>query len=220
VLNLLLELLFPTHCTNCGRLGKYLCQRCYQQAEFLVNPDLTPQLSPKHLDQVLALAPHQPPWSHLVHQLKYNSVKNISTTIAEQLYFGLMLPRVDLVTSVPLHAKRKSERGFNQAEQIALHLARRLDVPYLPILERTLYTTAQAKQTNRQHRLNNLENAFQLSQVGDLYLSHLPSNFFPSCLIVDDVITTGSTLEQSAQVLQQSGAFSKVYGVALTHGHQ
>ena len=100
---------------------------------------------------------------------------------------------------VPLHPARKRERGFNQAELLALALHRHSGVPVENALQRTRYTTTQT-QFDRSERMENLKGAFRLrrgSNVQDLRM-----------LLVDDVLTTGSTLSECASVLKKAGALS------------
>ena len=107
--------------------------------------------------------------------------------------------RFDFVVPVPLHSARKRERGFNQAELLALSLRRLTGLPVVNALQRTRYTTTQT-QFDRNERMENLRGAFRLrrgSNVQDLRM-----------LLVDDVLTTGSTLSECAKVLKKAGAIS------------
>jgi ComF family protein len=107
--------------------------------------------------------------------------------------------RFDLIVPVPLHPARQRERGFNQAEILARELHRSSRLPIRNVLQRTRYTTTQT-QFDRSERMENLRGAFRLrrgSNVQDLRM-----------LLVDDVLTTGSTLSECASVLREAGAFS------------
>ncbi|MEO7165521.1 MAG: phosphoribosyltransferase family protein [Spartobacteria bacterium] len=116
--------------------------------------------------------------------------------------------RFDLIVPVPLHPARKRERGFNQAALLARELKRRSRIPLGDVLQRTRYTTTQT-QFDRSERMENLKGAFRLRQrssVQDLRM-----------LLVDDVLTTGSTLSECASVLKQAGALS-VHAATVARG--
>ena len=100
---------------------------------------------------------------------------------------------------VPLHPARQRERDFNQAEVLARLLAERAGKPLLAALERTRYTTTQT-QLDREERMENLRGAFRLRQHATVKGRHL--------LLIDDVFTTGSTVDECARVLQRGGAAS------------
>ena len=109
----------------------------------------------------------------------------------------------DLVVPVPLHPARLRERGFNQAELLAKILAQKTNVPLHRALERVRYTTTQTA-FDRAERMENLRDAFRLRKkiaVRGLRV-----------LLVDDILTTGSTLSECARVLRDAGAQS-VYAV-------
>jgi ComF family protein len=109
--------------------------------------------------------------------------------------------RFDVIVPVPLHPARERERGFNQAALLARSLAVRTGLPVKPVLERIRYTTTQTA-FDRAERMENLHNAFRLRRRQDVQGLRV--------LLVDDVLTTGSTLSECARVLKQARA-SSVY---------
>lgn len=135
----------------------------------------------------------------LVHALKYGGRPGLADALAEQL--AGVLPaalEADLVTAVPLHPARQRERGYNQAWQLAVGLASRLGVPALEdVLVRVRHTPAQAR-LDPGRRRRNLAGAFQVKE---------PQRYRERrVLIVDDVLTTGATLEACLAALAGAGA--------------
>ncbi|MEJ2309245.1 MAG: ComF family protein [Gammaproteobacteria bacterium] len=103
--------------------------------------------------------------------------------------------RPQLLIPVPLHPSRVRERGFNQAAELARTLSRRLDIPTDPFCMQRHKATAPQSGLNRQQRSRNIRNAFAIQ--GRLEVAHVA--------LVDDVMTTGMTIEQAAKTLQRCG---------------
>ena len=131
----------------------------------------------------------------IIHALKYqgrrSTAPRLSALMAEQ---GIHVLRgADGVVPVPLHAKRERERGFNQADD----LARGLGLPVIPLLRRVKSTRPQVELAASARRLN-VEGAFEVID--------LPGRPPQVLVLVDDVTTTGATLEACARVLREAGA--------------
>ena len=116
-----------------------------------------------------------------------------------------LFSQIDLVVPVPLHKKRFVERGFNQAKLIAKIVAREIDKPCQEFVIRSRHTLQQAK-LKREDRLKNVKNAFVIE-----------NNIDGNVLLIDDVFTTGSTLQECAKVLKKGGA-KAVIGFTIARG--
>jgi len=103
----------------------------------------------------------------------------------------------DCVCAVPLHRVRKRERGYNQSELLARKLASELGLPFVQPIYRRVYTRSQTN-LSRQARLQNLAGAFALRKRSDIAGKRV--------ILVDDVFTTGSTVNEAAQTLKDAGA--------------
>jgi len=135
----------------------------------------------------------------LIHLYKYGRIETLWRPLAGFLASALPLEeRFDAVTPVPLHWRKKWQRGFNQAELLARAIARRRGIPVLRALTRTRFTLTQAGLSNRQRR-GNVAAAFRCRRsAGNLTGKHV--------LLIDDVMTTGATAAACARVLKQAGA--------------
>lgn len=135
-------------------------------------------------------------WSSLLYDLKYNGKQEIGTVfgkqIGKQLKKSPLYEGIDAIVPVPLHKRRKRSRGYNQSLLIAKGIAQVLEKPVLEPLERIVYTKTQTKKT-RVDRWQNVENIFRLKDAKKIEGKHL--------LLVDDVVTTGATLESCASQL-------------------
>lgn len=223
--NFALDLLFPILCQGCGREGAYLCLQCAAEI-----PEDEPrcivcgrgstlgrlhsdcQERPWALSGVLVATSYESEIIRdLIWQMKYNSVAKITDHLAQLLVDHLI--KNDLqdyfsasaVVAVPLHKKRIRERGFNQAELIATKFAARLGLGYLPILERVINNQPQAKLT-REERLLNVEGAFRALPA--------PSLGERKVIIIDDVATTGATLNACALEIKKQKP-SEIWGLVV-----
>lgn len=130
---------------------------------------------------------------HLIHQLKYKGQQVVGEYIGE--LYGLELQKaelfktVDYIVPVPLHPKKLRKRGYNQSECFAKGLSKSMNAVIVNDLQRTFFTQTQTKKS-RFERWKNVGNVFELSNKEKFANKHI--------LIVDDVITTGSTIEACA----------------------
>jgi competence protein ComFC len=188
-------------CLRCGKLitqDKTLCLDCKSGK------------GPKHLDQVIAWGHYSGHLKELIQNVKFGSNPLRIRKIAQPLVNWAIkwLPPVDGVLAIPMHSTRLAERGFNQADVIASLFHWELGLPILQGIKRVKATPPQVS-LSRQERLLNLKNAFEVQD---------PSLFHgKSVWLIDDVTTTGSTLDSVAEVLRGIGT-KPIYGVCLAAG--
>ncbi len=150
----------------------------------------------------------------MIHKLKYKGHEEISETIgnwyATELKDLEQLKGIDYIIPVPLHKKRLRERGYNQVEGFGKAMAENLNIQYDDqVLQRKLYTKTQTKK-NLLGRADVIDNVFDVSFSEDHYGKHF--------LLIDDVITTGSTLEScSRALLKIPHAKISVICMAMSH---
>lgn len=137
---------------------------------------------------------------YLIHELKYRGKRNVGVKCGEML--GQLLIEspnfkdIDMIIPVPLHPRRKQSRGYNQSDAFAEGLARKLKIPWSSeILIRVEMTETQTHKS-RSQRFQNVSNAFVLTQAEKMKGKHV--------LLVDDVLTTGATLEACGLELLKS----------------
>lgn len=208
-----IDLFFPPFCAGCNCLGTYLCEACYLQIEFLLLP-IKIGSKEKHIDTILSLSNYAPPVSKLIQEMKYQSVKDIAELCGTLLSYSLNIPPANYITAVPLHYKRQNLRGFNQAEEIAKSLSKKTLLPYLPLLVRKIHAPPQAEIKNKNERLTRLQNAYAPNQK----IKNLKQFAHSTCLLIDDVTTTGTTLNECARILKTYFKCKKVIGITVAHG--
>jgi ComF family protein len=230
----LLHLLLPACCLGCGtplpgRAPLGLCAPCRAALVPLAAPrcaacarhldaHAVPQgyrcraclAHPPAYDRLLAAWSYEPPLDAVVHGLKFGRLDYLGGHLAEALAAALAgeLAGAELVVPVPLHWRRRLARGYNQAERIARPLAALLGLPYRPLLRRRRLTPPQTT-LDRAARLANLRGAFALRGAGAV-----TAVAGRRVLLIDDVATTGATLEAAAAALERGGAETVVAVVA------
>ncbi|HEX6863595.1 MAG TPA: ComF family protein [Thermoanaerobaculia bacterium] len=154
---------------------------------------------PPAFDRLLALWTYRPPLDAVVQGLKFRRLDYLGRHLALALMDGLgeALDGFDGIIPVPLHWQRRLTRGYNQAERIASPLAARLGLPLIPALRRIRRTPPQTS-LGKADRLANLRQAFRVPRPGKIRGLRL--------LLVDDVATTGATLDMAAAALRRAGA--------------
>ena len=218
----IIDFIFPPHCAGCGELGERFCKNCSDQvhifngsvcekcgepiANSLHEVDVCKNQL-QNLKMIRAYSFYQPPLSSAIKKLKYNQDIGIAEVLANflvELYNKNKLD-IDMVIPVPLSPKRLHERGYNQSFLLALPLSMKIKKPiYKQSLRRVIDTQSQVG-LDRHGRLNNVSGAFQAD-------SKIVAG--KNILLIDDVSTTGSTLEACASSLKLAGA-KDIVGLTL-----
>ena len=217
-----LDLLFPQWCVGCGREGDYICRSCRQLLLPIVPPvcprcgrpqpggmlcsicvnwqaDIDGIRSPFVFDGVVRQA---------VHKLKYQNLRALAAPLAELLHGYLLANPIpgEVLVPVPLHRKRWRERGYNQSSLLARELGKLTDLPVVDdCLVRQQHTPPQARTANVSERQSNVAGAFTCRD-GRLRGKQV--------LLIDDVTTSGATLNTCAGALKSAGTVS-VWGLVV-----
>lgn len=173
------------YCVRCGRhkvgIGDY-CGECSDTVLYF--------------DEARSSVNYDGCAKNIIWRLKYGSAKYLADPMSEYMLDTLLFAdwSIDCFTFVPIHKKRQRQRGYNQAELIARSLAARTTTPCIPLLSKVRSTPNQAK-LDRDARINNLVGAFAA-------VTKVPEHV----VLIDDVMTTGSTANECAKILKKSGA--------------
>ncbi len=204
-----LGLFYPNNCPGCGAPlvagEKYICSHCITDLPYTYFKNTRKNIVSElllgrfNLENASSLCYFikSGRLQKLLHNLKYNNRPEIGQELG--IYLGNELKKsnsddFDVIVPVPLHFKKLKIRGYNQSEEIAKGIKTAIDKPIdTSSIERVIYTETQTKK-NKIQRWNNVKNIFEIKSPENLENKHI--------LIVDDVITTGATLEALASKIQ------------------
>lgn len=201
-----IDLVFPPRCAGCGKVGVSWCERCVLDTQ-----PQAPLLQQSHflaLTAVAATGSHSGKLREAVQALKYDNVRAIADFMAARMAYALqyLMWHYDLILPVPMGSARLRERRYNQAGLIAAALSREVNVAVQPsLIWRTRETRSQVG-LSADERLVNVANAFA---------AHPTLLRDQSVLLIDDVYTTGATLNACAEALRAVGA-REVYALTVT----
>lgn len=222
-----IDLLFPKFCLGCGYLGVYLCPFCLKELKYTKNDScpycnkaslfgLThPYCSKTHgIDGLMSIYHYNPLLKKIIKNIKYR----LATNIWQEFYKTIEPPAISklgfynklsqdfFIQPIPLSKLRYNERGFNQATIISSFFQKFLHFSTTDSLIRNEERLSQAQTKNKQIRSLNVKGVFSCTKL-------VPENI----LLIDDVITSGSTVKEAARILKIAGA-KKVYALALAKG--
>lgn len=226
ILRIILDFLLPSSCSFCrspvGNSGiPHFCSVCWNDFAVIHGPVCpscgrpfespealthSPEhqcrecrLSPPTFDQALSVGQFEGPLREAVHQFKYRPCRSLGKPLGGWMVDRVrVLTGIDIIMPVPLHAKRLRQRGFNQALLLAHRMSERHGTPLsCDNLVRVRPTRPQVELSGAE-RIKNVAGAFALLRPAEVDSRHV--------LLVDDVFTTGATLNECAIVLKNAGA--------------
>ena len=222
----LLNLFFPITCYGCEENGAYLCEKCFKTIKFQEKISKKFNLKRENLKEIFIAGDYENRLlAQLITAFKYDGIKDIGNDLGKFLNFfwdgkikiikledeelALRLENA-LIVPLPLTKARRKERGFNQAEILALNFCQEFSYEIFLGLKRRGRKKHQASLSEKQ-RLKNIEGQFFLPEKErDLILNR-------DIILIDDVITTGATLNEAAKILKELGA-KEVFALVLAKG--
>ena len=237
-----LDLVFPKFCVGCKKEGSWLCDKCEKNIIPVIS-QVCPQCGrlclagfycrlcrfevflikvkgkkkPKKLKRrkplegiISSLYYEEGPTKEIIHNIKYNSVTELVPVLGKAMAQALksnFSQKDALITFAPLHPKRLAQRGFNQAELLAKVIAKESKLNLSHLLKKKKNTKRQVELKGNRRR-KNLKDVFSF-RGGDIKGKTI--------IIVDDVTTTGATLNECAKVLKAAGA-KEVWGLVVARG--
>ena len=230
--NTILDIIFPMACVGCGQSKTFLCETCLVHIPIHtahICPICTKKNTPygevcfeclgqSPLDGILVASHyHHPVLTKAIHLYKYRFIQSLHLPLGQLLLSSIIqsnIPLPNMLCPVPLHPWRLRWRGFNQSQLLAQTLSTQLiphmDIPLLTGLTRGRFTAPQMSIQNADERIHNISGAFIWKPSSTLH-ENIQGKYI---WLIDDVATTGTTLQECAKILKQNGA-KKVFGVVL-----
>jgi len=238
----LLDLVFPRYCVGCQKeltlkQDSLICESCFDKIALnsgvqchicglrnaLGTCKRCRQKTP--LKGLLAAGQYENPiLKEMIHLFKYQSVESLKKPLAELIINYLKKESLTdkfsasknnfILVPIPLTLKRKLSRGFNQSELIAKEIGKFLNCPVINLLKRKKFTSPQAEISDWQKRKENISGAFCLNPK---LIDSGNQSGRKKIILIDDVSTSGATLEEAARVLKESGV-KEVYGLVVAKG--
>jgi ComF family protein len=216
IINPLLDFIYPPVCISCNAPlpdgNQKICQNCWSAIPALTKHHSLYQKTRANLlaegciDDLIScyVFEREGPFQYISHALKYKEYKSFGVELGKQIG-GLVRDwnvEVDIIVPVPLHRIKHRERGYNQSEFIAQGIASIIDKPIIVDAVRRIRHTQTQTKLNLEERYKNMKDAFET-------LSGASKNLYgKTCLLVDDVITTGATTNSCAGAISVAGTKS------------
>ena len=226
----LLDFVFPKYCVNCRKIGAYICANCFSFISFdvsmiclvcnrasidgLTHPGCVDRYA---IDGAFSAINYKGIVKKLIYNFKYKPyLSDLKNSLVELFYESIIQNELFMQTieqpdneavvlvPIPLHRKRLRERGYNHAKLLAEGLSKKLNLKLLEVLKRTKETKSQFG-LKLDERKKNIKGAFIRNTKYEIH---------NTIFLVDDILTTGSTLLEAANVLKRNGA-KKVWGITL-----
>lgn len=239
-----ISLLFPRRCPVCGDIvqpeGALICPACVPKLSPVRQPTCRKcgkEVFGDHIEYCMDCTRHRHSFESGAALLNYNDAARESMAAikyrnkreyldfyAQAIAFrhGKWMTRLqaDALIPVPVHPARQRKRGFNQAEELAVRLSRLTGIPVLSNLLIRIRRTAPQKELNPAERMKNLQQAFAVSDAYQHTFSQQnnPSLIPSRVILVDDIYTTGSTMECCTRILKQAGV-REVYFITICIGN-
>ena len=195
----ILNLIYLPVCAFCGEINyNFLCKKCENKLRKIEKIKVE-KYKNKYYNEHIYLYKYQDIRNEIL-KYKFNNKayyhKSFSKIIVNNKKMCKILKSYDIIIPVPIHKKRRKERGYNQAELIAKEISKNiLSLKYLDVLKKEKNTVAQST-LNKKERLNNLKNVYKIK---DITINELENK---KVLIFDDIYTTGTTANECAKVIK------------------
>lgn len=231
-----LDFLFPKRCVNCKKQGSYLCENCFIFLSFDVknlclvcdkasyNGLTHPVCKSRYaIDGCFSALTYNKLTQKLIYNFKYKPYLKDLTTVLTDFFYESIIQNENfvklvagggwLVVPIPLSSPKFKKRGYNQSEILAKTLAKKFNLPAGRQAFQVQNILIRVRDTKTQVGLSNVKRAENVKGVFEIF-NHQSSIVNQNAFLVDDVVTTGSTLKEAAKMLKRNGA-KRVIGLTL-----
>lgn len=210
IFDYILSLIYPPKCVFCGTVidKSDICEECEKALPFTKGDSIYQKFP--FVDKCISPLYYKDYVRRAVLRFKFAGCscysRRLGGIMSECAENNLDCGSIDMVSCIPLSRKRMHDRGYNQAELLAKEISKKVGVEYLPTLKKIRHNTAQSTIKDSKQRAANVIGAYRVIDAEEVKGKYI--------LLVDDVVTTGSTVSECARILKKSGA-KAVYCVTL-----
>jgi ComF family protein len=209
------SLLFPVTCIVCKRrineTQSLVCESCWRNLSYLSSDIIESKPVPDNIDMMIPVFVFDELVQTIIHFLKYNGFKSLGIELGKKVSLKVQnqipVSNETVLIPVPLHPVKYRERGYNQSYYIAIGIGEILGLSIHRRLLKRIKNTETQTQLSANERQQNMQDAFEIADGVDLSGIHC-------AVLIDDVFTTGSTLNSAAGVLKKRGV-EKVIGITV-----
>ena len=210
IFDYILSLIYPPKCVFCGTVidKSDICEECEKTLPFTKGDSIYQKFP--FVDKCISPLYYKDYVRRAVLRFKFAGCscysRRLGEIMSECAENNLDCGSIDMVSCIPLSRKRMHDRGYNQAELLAKEISKKVGVEYMPTLKKIRHNTAQSTIKDSKQRAANVIGAYSVIDAEEVKGKYI--------LLVDDVVTTGSTVSECARILKKSGA-KAVYCVTL-----
>ena len=232
--NWLADVIFPKFCLSCNKEGQHVCPDCFNKIKINSFPICYKCEKRSPNSQTCAKCKQETTlnglvvaglWEddllrQMVYEFKYRFIKELKKELGQTLinytkiHYKTLINNNTIFSFIPLNKRRQIWRGFNQAELLAKEASNCFDLPLADLLERKRNTSPQAEVKSQSARKNNVRQAFAIKETTDYPLSFFKDK---TIILVDDICTTGATIEECAKTLKPLKP-KEIWGLVLARG--
>lgn len=207
ILKEIIKIFYPKTCGICGQKinERYTCRKCLNIIEYYQEMAITPEsVDEKYYDRLFSALPYKGNLKSRMLQYKFHGAKYIGVSFAEILVELMKKYSInaDIMLAVPISKARLRERGYNQSLVIVKKVSEFTKIKYQGnILIKTKENLRQSELT-LQERKHNVKNVYSIKNIEEIKNKKI--------ILIDDIVTTGATLNECAKILKQNGAFEVI----------
>ncbi len=195
----ILELIYPKTCGMCNKISKsYICNKCKLKLKKILKLNKI-NFNDKYFDSLTYLFRYEGNIRTMILEYKFKDKSYLYKFFSEIIVNNCNLKnKYDIILPVPIHKKRKLQRGYNQSELIAKDIAKNIDIEYSNSVLQKIKNTLPQSSLNKSQRINNVLGVYSI--IKPQYIND------KKIILMDDIYTTGSTVNECSKILKKNGA--------------
>ncbi|MBO5142578.1 MAG: ComF family protein [Clostridia bacterium] len=198
----IMDIIFPRRCGFCNVIinEEYTCKKCKKKLEYICTKDILEEVKDKYFDYFISAYFYEDVIRIKILDFKFNNKKYLYKALSEELIYKIksFTNFVDCVMFVPVSLKRYIERGYNQSKMIAKFVAENIDKPLMQFVFVKIKNNKKQSSLKIDDRIKNVKDVYKIIRKNAVKGKNI--------LLIDDIYTTGATVNECSKILKQNGA--------------